>query len=283
MDLTPAAVESIIRFASFAGILIAMASLELVLPMRQRQQPRRWRWPTNFVIAGLGVAIVRVIALAAAPLAATGAAVYAEQQNLGALNHFGGPGWLEVLVAVIALDGFIYLQHVASHKVPALWRLHRVHHADRDIDVTTGIRFHPVEIGLSMLYKSALVVVLGASPLAVLVFEVILNGTSMFNHTNVRLPVWLERPLRWVLVTPDMHLIHHSVLRREHDTNYGFAMSIWDRLFGTYTAEPEGGHQGMTVGLAEYQSEAPAQLGWSLGLPFRSGGNDRSRKKSLVQ
>jgi sterol desaturase/sphingolipid hydroxylase (fatty acid hydroxylase superfamily) len=278
MDLTHQSIEALVRFAAFAGILIAMAGLELALPMRQRREPRARRWSTNLLIAGVGVALVRVLALVAAPLVATGAALFAEQRDLGSLNQFDGPAWLEVLAAVVVLDGLIYLQHVATHKVPLLWRLHRMHHADRDIDVTTGIRFHPIEIGLSMLYKSAAVILLGASPLAVVLFEVILNGTTMFNHTNVRLSGWLDRVLRSLIVTPDMHRIHHSVQRREHDTNHGFALSIWDRVFGTYTAEPEGGHLGMTVGLSEYQSEAPSRLGWSLGLPFQSGGNDRFRR-----
>lgn len=277
MELTSLTSESSLRFASFAIVLIVMACLEAAWPMRPRVLTRRQRWSTNLIITSLGMVLVRLLAIIAAPLAAMGAAIYAEGQRLGALNLLDAPHWLELLVSVVALDGLIYLQHVASHKVPLLWRLHRVHHADRDIDVTTGIRFHPIEIGLSMLYKSALVIVLGISPVAVLLFEVILNGTAMFNHANVRLPVWLDRVVRLILVTPDMHRVHHSVLRREHDTNYGFALSLWDRLFGTYTLEPEGGHHGMTIGLSEYQSEAPGQLGWSLLLPFRAGGNDRGR------
>lgn len=278
MDVTSLSSESIVRFASFAIVLIVMAVLEVAWPMRPRHLTRRRRWPTNLVMTSLGMALVRLLSIIAAPLAATGAAIYAEDQRLGALNLVDAPQWLELLVSVVVLDGLIYLQHVASHKVPVLWRLHRVHHADRDIDVTTGVRFHPVEIGLSMLYKSALVVTLGISPLAVLLFEVILNGTAMFNHANVRLPGWLDRVVRLVLVTPDMHRVHHSVLRREHDTNYGFALSLWDRLFGTYTDQPESGHEGMTIGLTEYQSEQPGRLDWSLLLPFRSGGNDRKRR-----
>lgn len=278
MDLTSLSSESIVRFASFAIVLVVMAALEVAWPMRPRHLTRSRRWPTNLVMTSLGMALVRLLSIIAAPLAATGAAIYAEQQGLGALNLLDAPQWLELLVSIVALDGFIYLQHVASHKVPVLWRLHRVHHADRDFDVTTGVRFHPVEIGLSMLYKSALVVALGISPLAVLLFEVILNGTAMFNHANVRLPGWLDRLVRLMLVTPDMHRVHHSILRREHDTNYGFALSLWDRLFGTYTDQPESGHEGMTIGLSEYQSEQPGRLGWSLLLPFRSGGNDRKRR-----
>ncbi len=278
MDLTSLSSESVVRFASFAIVLVVMAVLEVAWPMRPRLLTRSRRWPTNLVMTSLGMALVRLFSIIAAPLAATGAAIYAEEQRLGALNLLDAPQWLELLVSIVALDGFIYLQHVASHKVSVLWRLHRVHHADRDFDTTTGVRFHPVEIGLSMLYKSVLVVIFGISPLAVLLFEVILNGTAMFNHANVRLPGWLDRLVRLVLVTPDMHRVHHSVLRREHDTNYGFSLSLWDRLFGTYTDQPQGGHEGMTIGLTEYQSEQPGRLDWSLLLPFRSGGNDRKRR-----
>jgi sterol desaturase/sphingolipid hydroxylase (fatty acid hydroxylase superfamily) len=171
-------------------------------------------------------------------------------------------------VAVLVLDLAIWGQHWASHKVPLFWRLHQVHHADRDIDVTTAVRFHPVEIALSMLWKIVVVVPLGAPPLAVFLFEVILNACAMFNHANIALPQWLDRILRLLVVTPDMHRVHHSVLRREHNTNYGFNLSVWDRLFRTYTAQPEGGHQGMTIGLPPYQSEAPTRFGWSLWLPF---------------
>ncbi|MEZ5926147.1 MAG: sterol desaturase family protein [Hyphomicrobiaceae bacterium] len=278
MDVSGWSAEGVVRLASFAAILVVMASLESVLPMRARRQSRRRRWSTNLVMAGVGVVVVRVMALVATPLAAAGAALYAEHERLGLLNLLAMPGWLELALAVVALDGFIYLQHVASHKVPLLWRLHRVHHADRDIDVTTGIRFHPVEIGLSMIYKSGIVVAFGISPVAVLVFEVLLNGTAMFNHANVRLPAWLDKAIRTILVTPDMHRVHHSVSQKEHDTNYGFALSVWDRMFGTYTAQPRLGHQGMTIGLAEHQTEAPSRLFWALALPFRANrdGGDAS-------
>jgi sterol desaturase/sphingolipid hydroxylase (fatty acid hydroxylase superfamily) len=157
-------------------------------------------------------------------------------------------------LALLALDLAIWVQHLASHKIPLFWRLHKVHHADRDIDVTTAVRFHPVEIALSMLWKIVVVVPLGAPPLAVLLFEVILNACAMFNHANIALPAWLDGALRVAIVTPDMHRVHHSVLRREHDSNYGFNLSLWDRLFRTYTAQPEKGHRGMTVGLSPYQT-----------------------------
>jgi sterol desaturase/sphingolipid hydroxylase (fatty acid hydroxylase superfamily) len=173
------------------------------------------------------------------------------------------------VIALLALDLAIWVQHLASHKVPIFWRLHQVHHADRDIDVTTAVRFHPVEIALSMLWKIAVVIPLGASPFAVFLFEVILNACAMFNHANIALPPWLERIVRLFIVTPDMHRVHHSVERREHDSNYGFNLSLWDRLFATYTAQPEGGHRGMTIGLSQYRSDGPTRLIWSLAVPFR--------------
>lgn len=178
------------------------------------------------------------------------------------------PGWLELVLAVLILDLAIWAQHLVTHKVPLFWRFHRVHHADRDMDVTTGFRFHPVEILASMGLKIGLVYALGPSALAVLVFEVLLSGTALFNHANLALPGWLDRVLRLVLVTPDMHRVHHSVHREEHDSNYGFCLSVWDRIFRTHVPQPKAGHDAMTVGL-EWQDDRPAKLGWALGLPFR--------------
>jgi sterol desaturase/sphingolipid hydroxylase (fatty acid hydroxylase superfamily) len=208
------------------------------------------------------------MAMLAVPIAAIAAAFYAQAHQIGLLNNVAWPYWVKVVAALLVLDLAIWVQHLASHKVPLFWRLHQVHHADRDIDVTTAVRFHPVEIALSMLWKIVVVVPLGAPPLAVFLFEVILNACAMFNHANIALPQRLDRVLRLLVVTPDMHRVHHSVLRREHNTNYGFNLSVWDRLFRTYTAQPEGGHQGMTIGLPPYQSEAPTRFGWSLWLPF---------------
>ena len=201
------------------------------------------------------------------PLLAVGAAIDAQAQGWGLFNALALPGWIEVIAAILILDFVIWAQHLITHKVPLLWRLHRVHHADVDMDVTTAIRFHPVEIALSMILKIGVVYLLGPAALAVIVFEIMLNGTAMFNHANIRLPLWLDAILRRVLVTPDMHRVHHSVHRDEHDSNYGFALSIWDRMFGTYIAQPRAGHDDMEVGL-EWQDDRPARLGWSLGLPF---------------
>ena len=196
----------------------------------------RWRkagrWVTNLGIGVLDALLLRLMAMLAVPVAAVAAGFYAESNGIGLLNQVAWPGWLKLVIALLALDLAIWAQHLVSHKVPIFWRLHQVHHADRDIDVTTAIRFHPIEIGLSMLWKIVVVLAIGASPLAVFLFEVILNGCAMFNHANIALPRWLDAILRLFIVTPDMHRVHHSVLHREHDSNYGFNLSIWDRLFG---------------------------------------------------
>ncbi len=259
--------EALIRLSVFGGLFVLFALIETLAPRRTRSQTRKRRWLTNWVISLIDTATLRLLAFAV-PALAVGAAVDASQQGWGLFNQIALPGALELVLAVLIFDFAIWLQHLVTHKIPLLWRLHRVHHADRDIDVTTAIRFHPVEIALSMLLKIGLVYLLGPSALAIILFEIILNGTAMFNHANIRLPLGLDSALRLVLVTPDMHRVHHSVHRHEHDSNYGFALSIWDRLLGTYTAQPADGHEGMTIGL-EWQDERPARLGWSLALPFR--------------
>jgi sterol desaturase/sphingolipid hydroxylase (fatty acid hydroxylase superfamily) len=260
--------DGLIRLAIFASVFVLMALIELGWPKRRLIVSKRSRWFTNIGISVAGTLLLRLMAMLAVPIAAIAAAFFAEAHHLGLLNQVPWPYWIKVVVALLVLDLAIWVQHLALHKVPLFWRLHQVHHADRDIDVTTAVRFHPVEIALSMLWKIVVVVPLGAPPLAVFLFEVILNACAMFNHANIALPQWLDRILRLLVVTPDMHRVHHSVLRREHNTNYGFNLSLWDRLFRTYTAQPEGGHQGMTIGLPPYQSEAPTRFGWSLLLPF---------------
>lgn len=272
--------EPVVRFAVFAAVLLTMAALELMVPKRALTSAKATRWLTNFSIVSLATLLVRamaglprLVAPTLLPLTAVAAALWAEKAGVGLLPWLGQalglPHWLLVLKAIIILDFAIWLQHVISHKVPAIWAFHQVHHADRDFDVTTAVRFHPVEIALSMLYKMVWVVALGVPPLAVVLFEMILNAGAMFNHANVALPGWLDRVLRLVIVTPDMHRVHHSTLRAEHDSNYGFSLSVWDRMAGTYTDQPAGGHQGMTIGLAAYQTDAPTRLGWSLAVPFR--------------
>jgi sterol desaturase/sphingolipid hydroxylase (fatty acid hydroxylase superfamily) len=268
--------EPAVRFAVFAAVLLTMAALELLLPKRALTSAKPSRWLTNFGIVALATALVRAMAAVPRlitstflPLTAVAAALWAEKAGVGLLPLLGLPFWLSAVVAIIILDFAVWLQHVISHKVPAIWAFHQVHHADRDFDVTTAIRFHPVEIALSMLYKMVWVVALGVSPLAIVLFEMILNAGAMFNHANVALPGWLDRVLRLVIVTPDMHRVHHSIVRAEHDSNYGFSLSVWDRMAGTYTDQPAGGHQGMTIGLSAYQTDAPTRLGWSLAVPFR--------------
>lgn len=279
MEILGGISETALRLSAFAGIFAAMAVLELLIPRRKPGQPRARRWFTNLAIVGIDSLLVRLMALFVIPLAAVSTALWAEARGWGLLNAAAWPSWLEFALAILLLDLALYAQHVASHKAPLLWRLHRVHHADRDFDVTTGIRFHPIEIGLSMLWKMLVVLALGAPAAAVVLFEVILNGCSMFNHSNIALPGWLDRFLRAFIVTPDMHRVHHSVHRDEHDRNFGFNLSIWDRLFRTYTAQPREGHPGMRLGLKAWQNAGPTQLGWSLALPFR-GARARDSEKA---
>jgi sterol desaturase/sphingolipid hydroxylase (fatty acid hydroxylase superfamily) len=259
--------ELLIRLSVFLGLFAIFAGLEALAPRRPRVQPRAGRWFTNLAMTALNTAALRLLSIAL-PFLAVGAAIDAWRMGWGLLNHTNWPLWAEVLLAILILDFAIWAQHLITHKVPAFWRFHRVHHADRDFDVTTALRFHPVEILASMGLKIGLVYLLGPQAMAVVLFEIILNGTALFNHSNLRLPLWLDRGVRLVLVTPDMHRVHHSVLRVEHDTNYGFALSIWDRIFRTYLAQPSAGHDAMTVGL-EWQDDKPAKLGWALWLPFR--------------
>lgn len=258
--------EGLIRLSIFLGLFALFAMLESYAPRRARVQPRQRRWVTNWAISLINTLSLRALAFGL-PLLAVGAAIDARTSGWGLFNQTDWPEMLEVVLAVLFFDFAIWAQHLVTHKVPLLWRLHRVHHADRDLDVTTAIRFHPVEILLSMLLKIGLVYLIGPAALAIVIFEILLNGTAMFNHANLKLPEQLDRLVRLILVTPDMHRVHHSVHRAEHDNNYGFALSIWDRIFGTYLAEPAEGHEGMQLGL-EWQDDRPSRLGWSLTLPF---------------
>ena len=260
--------ETTIRLAVFFGLFAAFALAETVTPRRRRVFKRWNRWFTNWAIS---ITNTVVTGLMKALLGATAvlAALDAADLGVGLFNVIDLPVWIEVLAVFLILDFAIWFQHVISHKIPILWRMHRVHHADRDIDVSTAIRFHPLEIGLSMLFKVALVYALGAPVFAVILFEIVLNGAAMFNHANIRLPQKWDARLRKIIVTPDMHRVHHSIDRREHDTNYGFNLSIWDRVFGTYLAQPRHGHEDMMIGLAEYQTAEPTTFPWSLKLPFQ--------------
>ena len=259
--------QVIIRLGVFISLFVVFAAAEAIAPRRALSYARKQRWLTNLSITVLNTLILRAMAIGL-PLLAVGAAIDANRSGWGFFNHVDLPSWIEILLSVLVLDFAIWFQHLLTHKIPILWRLHRVHHADRDMDVTTAVRFHPIEIALSMLLKIGLIYILGPSAIAVVLFEVLLNGTSLFNHSNLKLPLAVDALLRTVLVTPDMHRVHHSIRRREHDSNFGFALSIWDRLLGTYVAQPEAGHDKMCVGL-EWQDDRPTRLIWSLLLPFR--------------
>ncbi len=266
--------ESVTRISLFVGVLVVMAILEAVMPRKERAQSRPGRWFTNLTLVVVDTAALRL----ALPLLAIGVATYASERGWGLLSMVEWPFWVEVVLSVIILDMMIYWQHVAAHHLPPLWALHKVHHADRDIDVTTGLRFHPLEILFSMVYKMLCVLVLGPPALGVFIFEVLLNACAMFNHANFKIPVGVDKILRLFLVTPDMHRVHHSAIMRETNSNYGFSISLWDRIFGSYIDQPEKGHDGMTIGLEEYQTEKPANLLWCLVVPFAS--LFRSKKKA---
>jgi sterol desaturase/sphingolipid hydroxylase (fatty acid hydroxylase superfamily) len=260
------AYEPAIRLAAFAGVFVVMAAWEWFVPRRKRSVRRTWRWPNNLGVVVVDTLSVRILF----PTAAVGLAVIAEAQGLGLFNMLTIPWWIAVVLSVVILDLAIYLQHVLFHAVPALWRLHRMHHADLDIDVTTGLRFHPIEILLSILIKFAVIAVLGAPAVAVLIFEVLLNATSMFNHSSVSIHAGIDRVLRWFVVTPDMHRIHHSILSRETNNNFGFNLPWWDHLLGTYRAQPEAGHEGMTIGIGQFRDPRELRLDRMLLHPFRS-------------
>ena len=257
--------EPLIRIGFFLSVLTVMAAWEAVAARRPQRIGRLTRWPSNLLIVVLDTLAVRLVF----PLAAVGAAYMASKNGWGLLNIVTLPGWLAVIIAVLMLDAAIYFQHRLFHTVPWLWRLHRMHHADLEFDVTTGLRFHPIEIVLSMAIKLTMVLALGAPALAMVIFEVLLNATSMFNHGNVRLPLWLDKRLRLVVVTPDMHRVHHSVIVRETNSNFGFNLPWWDRLFGTYRDQPEKGHLGMTIGIEDFRTEQDLRLDRMLIQPFR--------------
>lgn len=274
--------EAAIRLTAFLSIFAAMAAFELWSPRLERDEMRgalkRRRWFTNLAMVVLSSFLVRILF----PAAAVGAALWAEVQGLGLFRIAGVDPVLAGLLGFVILDLAVWLEHWASHKVPILWRIHRMHHADTGFDLTTALRFHPVEIVLSMIWKASVVTVLGVPVVAVLVFEIVLNGMAMFNHANARLPLGLDRVMRLFLVTPDMHRVHHSSIPAETDSNYGFNFPFWDRIFGTYTDQPHLGHDGMEIGLREYRGASPATLLWSLALPFaRSAGAPGDQKKPI--
>ena len=257
--------EVLIRLSAFIGVFALVAIGELLAPRRLLSISKAWRWASNIGIVVVNSVLLRLLF----PAAAVGMAAFAGELGWGVFNYVQLPVWLAVVASVVFLDLVIYLQHVMVHAVPALWRLHRVHHADLDYDLTTGARFHPIEIILSMLIKFAAIVVLGPPLVAVVIFEVLLNATAMFNHGNLKLPLALDRVLRWLVVTPDMHRVHHSVEPNETNSNYGFNLPWWDRLFGTYIAQPRAGHEGMTIGLDKFRDpKQTARLPGMLLMPF---------------
>ena len=262
--------EPFVRLGAFLGVFAAVAAWEILAPRRTLTAARRARWPGNLGIVLLNTLIVRAIL----PAGAVGIALAAEAKEFGLLHAVAMPFWLKAVIGFLLLDLAIYLQHVLFHAVPALWRLHRMHHADLGFDVTTGARFHPIEIVFSMLVKAAAIAALGAPTVAVLAFEVALSATAMFNHANARLPLGLDRWVRLLVVTPDMHRVHHSAVPAETNSNFGFNLPWWDRLFGTYRAQPAAGHEAMTLGLAVFRDARELRLDKMLTQPFRGEAGD---------
>ncbi|MBF0256321.1 MAG: sterol desaturase family protein [Gammaproteobacteria bacterium] len=263
--------EVAIRLGFFFGILVLIALWEVLAPRRALTVSKLMRWSNNLGLVFFNSFLLRLLF----PAAAVGVAAFASSQGWGLFNYVAAPLWLAALASVVIMDLVIYLQHVMVHAVPLLWRLHRVHHADLDYDVTTGARFHPIEIILSMLIKFATILLLGPPVVAVVIFEVLLNGLAMFNHGNIRLPLGLDRALRLLVVTPDMHRVHHSVEDDEANSNFGFNLSLWDRLFGTYRDQPRAGHEGMTIGIHKFRTTAEAsRIDGLLLMPFRGTVSD---------
>jgi len=256
--------EPFIRFAFFFGILIIVALWEVLAPRRPLSTSKGIRWYSNLGLVAIDSLALRLLL----PIQAVGTALFVETRGWGILNNVLLPEWMKIVVGIVFLDFVVYLQHAMFHFIPAFWRLHRVHHTDLDFDTTTGIRFHPIEILLSMGIKIAAVVFFGVSAIAVIIFEVLLNATSMFNHGNVQLPTSIDRWLRLIVVTPEMHRVHHSVMIKEFNSNFGFNLPWWDHLLGTYRDHPEAGHEGMTIGLSLVRDPKSLTLPWLLILPF---------------
>lgn len=261
--------ESLIRFVFFISVLLALAIWEVAAPRRRQAIPRLLRWSNNLGLVVVNTVLLRLIF----PVVAVGLALLAQEHDWGLFNIFAVPDWLVFIASVLALDLAIYLQHVMLHAVPAFWRLHRMHHADLEFDVTTGLRFHPIEILLSMGIKLAVVAGLGPPAVAVLVFEVLLNITSMFNHSNIHIPKSMDQVLRLVLVTPDMHRVHHSIHPSETNSNFGFNLPWWDRLLGTYRQQPRDGHETMTIGIEQFRTRRDLWLDRLLLQPLRGPAN----------
>lgn len=270
MDNFVADYETTLRLSAFLGAFAVFSLLEALFPRRARVQTRLARWRTNGAMVALSTGVVALLALAAPLLASVAAASFAQSLGWGIFNLAQVPVWLAIVLSIIALDFAIWCQHVLTHRVPWLWRLHRVHHGDKDLDASSALRFHPLEIAFSAVFKLAVILALGAPIVAVIIFEVLLNVCAQFNHANLRLPPALDRVLRLFIVTPDMHRVHHSTLRDERNRNFGFCLSIWDRLLGTYRAQPRGGHTAMHIGLEGDIGQRSEALVASLLNPLRN-------------
>lgn len=270
-------IEMALRLGFFVGVLVLVAFLEQVLPRRPRVLSRWRRWSANLGLVVINTLVLRILF----PAAAVGVALLVEDRGWGLFQALELPGWLVFLLSLLLLDFTVWLQHVMLHAIPVFWRLHRVHHADPEFDVSTGLRFHPLEIVLSMLIKFVAITALGLPALAVLVFEILLNACSMFNHANLRLPPGLDALVRQVIVTPDMHRVHHSVIPGETNSNFGFCLSWWDRLLGTYQAQPVAGHDAMQIGVSGIDADRAVPLFSLLLLPWRGyhGHYDIRRRK----
>ncbi len=270
--------ENIIRLSFFISIFLLMALLETIFPRRARHFKRSKRWVTNFAIIFTNYIAIFAVSFII-PVTAILSAHWAQKNGFGLFNNIDWSVGIKYLLSLLMLDFAIWLQHLIFHKVPILWRLHRVHHADEEIDASTALRFHPLEIIISIFIKSLVVVLIGAPVELVVIFEIILNGAAIFNHANYKLPLWLDKILRLIIVTPDMHRIHHSTYHKETDSNYGFALSIWDHIFRTYIASPREGHEKMKIGL-EWQNGISSNYFWSLKLPFTNPPPAPSAKNS---
>jgi sterol desaturase/sphingolipid hydroxylase (fatty acid hydroxylase superfamily) len=274
MDAWLLAHASGVRLGVFFGIFALMAAWEVAAPRRALQESKAIRWASNLALVVLNSVLLRLLF----PAAAVGVAAFVAERGAGLFNIFAVPYPLAIVLSLLVLDLAIYLQHLMFHAMPILWRVHRMHHADLDFDVTTGARFHPLEMILSMLIKFAVILLLGPPVLAVLIFEVLLNAMAMFNHSNVRIPQPWDRALRWLMVTPDMHRVHHSIDAPEHNSNFGFNLPWWDRLFGTYCAQPEAGHERMIIGIKQFRSQRDLWLDQMLLEPFRNQTSDHSKE-----
>ncbi|PFG56105.1 sterol desaturase/sphingolipid hydroxylase (fatty acid hydroxylase superfamily) [Vibrio sp. ES.051] len=265
-----------IRLGFFIGVLLLCTFWENALPRKNLSVSRIFRWANNLSLVALNSIIIAVVM----PIAAFQSAIITNENQWGLFHLLSLPSWLNIILSVLFLDCIIYLQHIVFHKIKPLWKLHRMHHADLDIDVTTGARFHPIEILLSMVVKIGAVFALGVSPLAIVVFEIVLNASAMFNHSNAKLPLPVDAWLRKLVVTPDMHRVHHSVIAKETHSNFGFFLSVWDRWFGTYRAQPELGHDGVVIGIPEIRDKQEQRLDKLLTQPFRYREQRQSEKES---